>query len=127
MNTMKSLKKKAMWLVYDFDLGGDIQGLYKWLDSKDAVECGSGVAFLHFSFEDNFYTELKEELMKDVTIQNNDRIYIIYRDARKMRGKFLSGGRKKNPWKGYAQVGVPTEDEEEDSEDLLSGLESLVG
>jgi hypothetical protein len=117
MSAMKFSKKRAMWLVYDFDLGGDIQGLYKWLDSKDAIECGSGVAFLNFMYEEDFYQELKEELMKEVTIQNKDRIYIIYRDARKMRGKFLSGGRKKNPWKGYAQLGVPTEDEEEISED----------
>jgi hypothetical protein len=117
MNAMKFLKRKAIWLVYDFDLGGDIQGLFKWLDSKGAIECGSGVAFLYFEFEEAFYQELKEELKKHVTIQNKDRIYIIYRDARKMRGKFLSGERKKNPWAGYALVGVAAEEEEEESED----------
>lgn len=117
MNGMKFFKKKAMWLVYDFDLGGDIQGLFKWLDSKSAIECGSGVAFLNFNFEENFYQELKDELMEHVTIQKKDRIYIIYRDARKMRGKFLSGERKKNPWAGYALVGVEAEEEEEVEED----------
>ncbi len=118
MNGMKFLsKKKAMWLVYDFDLGGDIQGLFKWLDSNSAIECGSGVAFLNFNFEENFYQELKDQLMEHVTIQKKDRIYIIYRDARKMRGKFLSGERKKNPWAGYALVGVEAEEEEEVEED----------
>lgn len=113
----KYLKTKSLWLVYDFDLGGDIPGLYKWLDSKNALECGNGVAFLKFEFEENFYQELKEELMKHVAIQNKDRIYIIYRDPKKMRGKFLSGERKKNPWAGYALVGVETEEEVDEVEE----------
>lgn len=114
---MKFSKRKAIWLVYDFDLGGDIQGLFKWLDSKGAIECGSGAAFLNFSYEVDCYKELKEDLMKNVTIQKKDRIYIIYRDNKKIKGKFLSGERKKNPWAGYALVGVAAEDEEEESED----------
>ncbi len=61
-------KKKAIWLVYDFDLGGDIQGLYKWLDSNGAVECGNGVAFLNFNFQEDFYSELRDDLNKHVTI-----------------------------------------------------------
>lgn len=110
-------KIKATWLVYDFDLGGDLQGLFKWLDSKGAIECGNSVAFLKFSFEENFYQELKEELKEHVAIDSKDRIYIIYSDARKMRGKFLSGERKKNPWAGYGLLGVAAEEEEEKSED----------
>jgi len=104
------MQKKAMWLVYDFDLGGDFEGLYKWLDSKGSTECGNGVAFLNFEFEHDFYPELKESLEKDVNIQRKDRIYIIYSDARKMRGKFLSGERKKNPWAGYAVEGGKEEE-----------------
>ncbi len=114
---MTYFKTKSIWIVYDFDLGGDIPGLYKWLDSKDALECGNGVAFLKFDFEESLYQELKDELMKNVTLRKNDRLYVIYRDARKMRGKFLFGERKKNPWAGYALVGVETEEEEEESED----------
>ena len=117
MDEMEFLKKKAIWLAYDFELGGDIQGLFKWLDSKDAIECGNGVAFLNFNFKEKFYQELKEELIKDVNLQKKDRIYIIYSEDKKMKGKFLSGERKKNPWAGYALVGVAGEEEEEKSED----------
>jgi hypothetical protein len=74
------------------------------------VERGNGVAFLNFEFETDFYKELKESLEKSVNIQKKDRIYIIYRDARKMRGKFLSGEGKKNPWAGYAVEGREEED-----------------
>jgi hypothetical protein len=110
------MPKKTMWLVYDFDLGGDFEGLYKWLDSRGARECGNGVALLKFEFEKNFFTELKQSFEKSVTIRKKDRIYIIYKDIKKkLRGKFLSGERKKNPWAGYA-VESHKEDDIEDEE-----------
>lgn len=104
------MQKKALWLVYDFDLGGDFEGLYKWLDSRGAIECGNSVSFLNFEFNNDFYKELKSSLETAVNIQKKDRIYIIYSDARKMRGKFLSGERKKNPWAGYAVEGGKEEE-----------------
>ena len=103
------MKKKSMWLVYDFDLGGDYEGLYTWLDSKGAIECGNGVAFLNFQYKDTFYREFIADLQNSIDIQKKDRIYIIYRDAKKMRGKFVNGDRKRNPWAGYTVEGVEEE------------------
>jgi len=102
---------KILWLVYDFDIGGDFEGLYTFLDSLGAKECGNGVASIllhHDSIED-----LEIELSEIVDIREKDRIYVIYRDmeSNKMKGKFLFGKRKRNPWSGF---GIEFEEEDEE-------------
>lgn len=102
---------KVLWLVYDFDIGGDFEGLYTFLDSLGAKECGNGVASIlwhHDCIED-----LEIELSEIVDIREKDRIYVIYRDmeSNKMKGKFLFGKRKRNPWSGY---GIELEEEDEE-------------
>lgn len=111
---MEYMRKKAVWLVYDFGLGGDYEGLYTWLDSLKAIECGNSVAFFNFDYNDDFLVELKQVIEENVRIQKIDRIYIIYRDnvSKKMKGKFIIGKRKRNPWAGYA-VSKGGEEEEE--------------
>ncbi|VVB85139.1 Uncharacterised protein [uncultured archaeon] len=104
--------KKSVWMVYDLALGGDFEGLYTWLEAKNAIECGTGAAFFKFELKENILQELKKSIKESVKIQKKDRIYIIYRDARKMKGNFIFGERKRNPWAGYA-VGVGENEEEE--------------
>jgi hypothetical protein len=41
-------KKKGIWISFDFGLKGDYTGLYEWLDNKEAVECGIGLAYFNF-------------------------------------------------------------------------------
>ncbi|MFZ3058929.1 MAG: hypothetical protein WA102_04235 [Candidatus Methanoperedens sp.] len=109
------MPKKAMWLVYDFDIGGDYEGLYKWLDIREAKECGNGVAFLYFEYKNNFYPELKKSLGQ-IKFKNRDRIYVIYKEPKRMRGKWVHGGRKKTPWAGYAVTDTGEEEIREEEE-----------
>lgn len=104
---------KVLWLVYDFDIGGEFEELYTLLDSLGAKECGNGVASIS-SWSIESLEELKIQISSIVTIREKDRIYIIYRDleSTKMKGKFLFGKRKRNPWTGYG-VELEEEDEEE--------------
>jgi hypothetical protein len=102
---------KKIWISYDLGIGGDYPGLYQWLDTKGAEECGEGLAFLNFSFDvSNPYGSsseelpktiahfLKEDLSKSVKVDRSTRIYMIFGNT----GQFIFGGRKSNPWKGYA-------------------------
>jgi hypothetical protein len=38
------MKKIAIWFTYDLGVGGDFQGLYSWLDDREAIECGNNNA-----------------------------------------------------------------------------------
>ncbi len=102
---------KGIWISYDLGIGGDYPGLYQWLDSKGAEECGEGLAFLNFSFEPvnpdassmeglrkSLAYYLKQELSQSIKTDRSTRIYMIFEN----RGEFIFGGRKSNPWKGYA-------------------------
>jgi hypothetical protein len=44
-----SMKKIAIWLTCDLGIGGDFQGLYSWLDDKEAIECGNNNAYFKYS------------------------------------------------------------------------------
>ena len=38
---MRGLKMKHfVWISFDLGVKGDYEGMYAWLDSKDAKECG---------------------------------------------------------------------------------------
>jgi hypothetical protein len=102
---------KGIWISYDLGIGGDYPGLYQWLDTKGGEECGEGLVFLNYSFEPvSAYgissdelpkviaQHLKQELSQSIKTDRSTRIYMIYGN----RGEFIFGGRKSNPWKGYA-------------------------
>lgn len=99
--------KKSFWLSYDLGLKGDYKGLYTFLDSVEAKECGDSVAFFKKDYTDNFLEELKNDLKNAMNLSATDRIYVIHSDistknVREGKGKFLFGGRKRSPWEGYA-------------------------
>lgn len=108
------MKKKLIWLSYDLGIGGDYEGLYKWLDSHKADECGPSLAVIKdYTVEKDLIKEITEEIRSNIKIDNNTRIYIIYRDdiAKTIKGRFIFGGRKRAPWEGYAMEDVPEETE----------------
>lgn len=104
--------KRAVWLSYDLGLRGDYAGLYTWLDSHGARECGDATAFLETDTAQDVADWLREELAQHVRLAPKDRIYAIYHEKLKMKGKFINGGRKRAPWEGYGQQEV-TEDTED--------------
>lgn len=101
--------KKAIWLSYDLGIGGDYPGLYKWLDNHKAIECGNSVAFIKYQIDksqlDNLLQLLSDDIKKSVELRSGDRLYVIYREADGtscfVKGNFISGRRKSNPWEGY--------------------------
>ncbi|MBA7525956.1 hypothetical protein ES705_18116 [subsurface metagenome] len=97
--------KRAIWISYDLGIKGDYQGLYSWLDDHEAIECGNSVAFIRYEYKSNLKAELKKDLKDNVEFKPGDRIYIVRRvpvDGKKLiRGNFIFGKRKSNPWEGY--------------------------
>lgn len=113
--------QRAIWLSYDLGIGGDYPGLYKWLDNHNAIECGNSVAFFRYEIENNelaHLTEmLSEELRKAINLRAGDRLYIIHKESAAsgqiIKGTFICGRRKSNPWEGYGDnESIPDEDGE---------------
>ncbi|MGC8490372.1 MAG: hypothetical protein ACP5SH_01425 [Syntrophobacteraceae bacterium] len=103
--------KKMVWISYDLGIRGDYEGLYAWLDNHDARECGNSIAALDYEHSDILVDDLREDLSRSVSIAKHDRIYVIWREDRKVRGKFIFGKRKAAPWAGYGAQ-EPQVDEE---------------
>ena len=103
--------KKAVWMSYDLGVKGDYEGLYLWLDSHKALECSGTLSFFSFEMKKDLVTELKKSLKEAVEIDAKSRVYIVSLDQnKKMKGRFLFGGRKAAPWAGFA----PAETQEEE-------------
>lgn len=102
---------KTFWLSYDLGINGDFNGLYTWLDTVNAKECGSSIAVFKADFKD--IQALEKDLKKFFNHQKSNRIYVIYYDNldKKVKGKFLFGARKEAPWAGYkVMLEEPAED-----------------
>lgn len=72
------MPKQRIWLSYDLGIDGDYEGLYYWLDSYDAKECGDSIATFIFEYKNDLIKELKQDLLNSVQIKNKDRFYVIY-------------------------------------------------
>jgi len=107
--------KKAIWISFDLGVRGDYEGLYAWLDSKGAIECGSSFAFFNYDVSGDIVEILKKEINEHVDITKKTRIYIIFKDSttKKMKGKFIFGARKAAPWTGYSGDQDQSAEEEE--------------
>lgn len=113
------MKELRIWLSYDLGIRGDYDGLYKWLDEHNAVETGNSCASFVFSFDDNEDKTIKDTLVKEwnnsFIINRNTRMYVVRKTVTNgneiLRGSFVIGARKGNPWEGYAE-----RESEEDSE-----------
>lgn len=104
--------KKFIWLSFDLGIKGDYEGLYAWLDSQNAKECGDNLACFHYQSTSDLLSELKTHLSSAVQIDKRSRIYVIYLDPQteKQKGVFLFGKRKSPPWAGYGPSFIQEED-----------------
>ena len=95
--------KKLVWLSFDLGIRGDFEGVYTFLDSNGAKECGSGLAVFDYEYDGDLVTSLTAALRRHVTFDKRSRVYLIYRaDDGKLNGRFLVGKRKGAPWVGHA-------------------------
>ena len=106
--------QSAIWLSFDLGVRGDYEGIYAWLDSNGAIECGDSMAHLKYEHSGDLITDLKADLKNSVGITKKTRIYIIYRDTEKdtWKGKFIIGTRKAAPWSGFGSSGEQDEEGE---------------
>lgn len=113
--------KQSILLSYDLGVDGDYKKLYKWLDANHAKECGDSVCMIPFQFatitqmtsdEDtrNALKEIYNSLKNaDIEFRLNDRIYVssdfYWKGSKSLKGGFIIGKRKPNPWDGFAGTG----------------------
>ena len=95
--------KIKVWLSFDFGITGSFEDLYKFLDSMNAVECGSDLSYFETGYKKGFIKGLKEEIKKNIELKQTDRIYVIINYKEKLRSGFLFGSQKRAFWEGYAQ------------------------
>ena len=101
----KERAKNRYWLSFDFGLGANHRGFYEWLDSKEASECGIGLAtFTSALSREELVAEVKEVLRA----QFKPRVYLI---SMKQGGRFILGSRKASPWTGFAVRNAKVVDE----------------
>jgi hypothetical protein len=115
INTNRGLPvpTSTVWISYDLGVRGDYEGLYVWLDTHRAKECGDSLAVLSYRYQRSLPDELREDLKRDVAIDKRTRIYLIYRErtTNKNKGQFLFGGAA--AWTGYASSDSDTVDNED--------------
>ena len=107
------MKKSIIWLSYDLGIKGDYPGLFTFLDTHNAKECGDGLATFEFEWNLDLESELSAQLKGSISFAPSDRIYLIYRDRKEMknRGKFIVGKRRVTaPWNGMSLLGVIEEE-----------------
>jgi hypothetical protein len=105
--------KKTVWMSFDLGVKGDYEGLYRWLDSRQAKECGDSVALFYFEPKtvEDLPSEIEASVRESVNIDSRARVYIIFLGkGRLAKGRFLFGQRRVAPWTGFAPNG-PTEDD----------------
>lgn len=96
--------QRAVWISFDLGVRGDYEGMYAWLDSQEATECGDSLAYLKYEYEDDLVESLRKDLKESIETTKKTRIYVIWQDpdSRSVKGRFIVGGRKAPPWAGYA-------------------------
>jgi hypothetical protein len=106
--------KSTIWISYDLGVRGDYEGLYAWLDSHKAKECGDSLAVLAYEHNDALLDELKSAMELAVHIDKRTRIYVVYRERNsdKNKGSFIFGGRHAPPWSGYSTSDAEVADDE---------------
>ena len=94
--------RRAIWLSYDLGVSGDYEGMYAWLENHGAKECGSSVAFLKsYEFEGDLLESVKADVGETVALNRRSRIYVIFSDNGRLRGRYAVGRRKAPPWTGF--------------------------
>ncbi len=105
------MNKSFIWLSFDLGIQGDYEGLYNWLDTHHALECGDSLAGLDYEYDTELIEELKKDIQEYVRTDKKTRIYLIRPESGKMKGRFIFGNRKNAPWSGYGQHIAQEEDD----------------
>ena len=103
----------SIWLSYDLGVQGDYEGLYSWLDDHQAKECGSSVAYFKYEFQGDLTDSLRNDIQDAVSLNKRSRLYVIFKEAGRVRGAYLVGRRKAGPWEGHGTNGEGTDDWDE--------------
>ena len=109
-STDERMKSTTIWLSYDLGINGDYEGLYSWLDTQGAKECGTSVAYLTYTHSGDLMESLKAEISSNVTFDKRSRIYVVRRDGQTIKGGYLVGRRRAAPWEGYGEVETDLDD-----------------
>ncbi|MBF0317533.1 MAG: hypothetical protein HQL04_05100 [Nitrospirae bacterium] len=97
--------KKRIWLTFDLSIYSDYEGMYYWLDTMKAKECGDSSATFSFEYNGDLISELTEAIKSNVKLEKKDRIYVMFRnDNGKLKGSFIIGKRKNAPWAEFSLV-----------------------
>jgi hypothetical protein len=101
--------KKWIMINYDLGLKGDYQGLYRFLDNHKALDCGNCNAAFEIEVSkdsfDTIFSEVSKNLVREVELSQNDRIYLTATDNTcQMKGRFINGNRKRAIWEGYGNL-----------------------
>ncbi len=105
------MAKRAIWISFDLGVRGDYEGMYTFLDSHGAKECGGNVAYLAYEYQTDLVGELTKEIRDSVAIDRRSRIYLIVSSGEKgFRGRFLVGRRRTASWAGFGSVDIDEED-----------------
>ena len=103
--------KHFVWLSFDLGVKGDYEGMYAWLDSHNAKECGDSVACFWYEHAGDLLQNLQDDLKANVELDSKkNRIYVIRLAEGKMKGNFIFGRRRNSPWSGYADTGEQGDD-----------------
>lgn len=107
--------KHFVWVSFDLGVKGDYEGMYSWLDSHSAKECGDSVACFWFEHpSDDLLKDLENDLKSNVDFDEKKvRVYVIRLVNGKMKGSFIFGRRRNSPWTGFGKNGEDEEDSDE--------------
>jgi hypothetical protein len=99
------MPSQRVWISFDLGVQGDYEGLYQWLDGRNAIECGDSVASFDFAYAVDLPRELGTELVANVRTNQRSRVYLIFVDAQGIRFGWLIGRGQRPAWEGYAPSG----------------------
>ncbi|MGO9257700.1 MAG: hypothetical protein ACLQU1_15515 [Bryobacteraceae bacterium] len=103
--------KHLVWVSFDLGIRGDYEGLYAWLDSHKAIECGDSLACLWYEHPGDLVQDMTRDLNASVNLDaKRSRIYVVRLVEDKMKGSFIFGRRRTAPWAGFAATGEQVED-----------------
>ena len=86
--------KSLVWLSFDLGVSGDYESMYAWLDEKDAKECGDSIACFLLEHDGDIAGTLNTEIRERITLNKRSRIYIVFQDENRHKGRFIIGRRK---------------------------------
>jgi len=95
--------KVKVWLNFDFGFSADYENLYYFLNKIKAKEYGDTLAYFETEYKKDFIKSLKKQLLNEIKLKKNDRIYLIIMYKEKLLSGFILGNQKSPAWQGFSQ------------------------